>query len=171
MSTPAGWYPQPDGQQRYWDGHKYTATWSPGVGPVANPVSGGEPGSASGEAAWEPGMPSAPLGGKGFFATLFDFGFTSFITLKMLSFAYGLLVVLILLAGVVALVLGISRGGTDLLIAICGVPIATLIYLVMIRVSMEMVALFFRIGQNTNLMAASASSASPTRKAVEATRV
>jgi len=33
MSTPAGWYPQPDGQQRYWDGQQWTENFAPGVTP------------------------------------------------------------------------------------------------------------------------------------------
>jgi len=33
MSTPAGWYPQPDGQQRYWDGQQWTENFAPGVSP------------------------------------------------------------------------------------------------------------------------------------------
>jgi Domain of unknown function (DUF4352)/Protein of unknown function (DUF2510) len=38
MSTPAGWYPQPDGQQRYWDGERWTENVAPGVPPVTPPV-------------------------------------------------------------------------------------------------------------------------------------
>lgn len=30
MSNPAGWYPQPDGQQRYWDGELWTEHYAPG---------------------------------------------------------------------------------------------------------------------------------------------
>jgi len=33
MSTPAGWYPQLDGQQRYWDGESWTENFAPGVTP------------------------------------------------------------------------------------------------------------------------------------------
>jgi len=33
MSTPAGWYPQPDGQQRYWDGQQWTENFAPGNSP------------------------------------------------------------------------------------------------------------------------------------------
>ena len=33
MSSPAGWYPQPDGQQRYWDGESWTENFAPGVMP------------------------------------------------------------------------------------------------------------------------------------------
>ncbi|MBM6400266.1 Ltp family lipoprotein [Phycicoccus sonneratiae] len=31
-NTPAGWYPQPDGQQRYWDGQTWTEHFAPGAG-------------------------------------------------------------------------------------------------------------------------------------------
>jgi len=170
MSNPAGWYPQPDGEQLYWDGHKYTAAWAEGGGAVPYSEVGAGPtpgGSVGGKLAYQSGaettremrMPPTQVAAKGFFASLFDFGFTSFITLKLMSGVYGLLVVLTLLAGVFLVVVGISRGGMDAVGAIVVVPVVTLIYLVLMRVSMEMVALFFRIGENTNLMAASAQDA------------
>ena len=33
MSSQAGWYPQPDGQQRYWDGESWTEDFAPGIAP------------------------------------------------------------------------------------------------------------------------------------------
>lgn len=41
--TPAGWYPQPDGQQRYWDGNAWTDQFAPGAPPVSpsTPGTGG----------------------------------------------------------------------------------------------------------------------------------
>ena len=38
MSAPAGWYPQPDGQQRYWDGELWTENFAPGVSPAKSQV-------------------------------------------------------------------------------------------------------------------------------------
>ncbi len=38
MSTPAGWYPQPDGQQRYWDGQQWTEHFAPSTPLVTPPV-------------------------------------------------------------------------------------------------------------------------------------
>jgi Domain of unknown function (DUF4352)/Protein of unknown function (DUF2510) len=35
--TPAGWYPQPDGQQRYWDGSKWTDSYAPAAAVVIAP--------------------------------------------------------------------------------------------------------------------------------------
>src|SRR5674476_125822 len=43
MSTPAGWYPQPDGQQRYWDGEQWTEDFEAGAGtPVTTGATGGQ---------------------------------------------------------------------------------------------------------------------------------
>ena len=38
MSTPAGWYPQNDGQQRYWDGQQWTEHFAPGGQDAAAPA-------------------------------------------------------------------------------------------------------------------------------------
>lgn len=38
MITPAGWYPQPDGQQRYWDGQKWTGHRAHGIAVVSLPA-------------------------------------------------------------------------------------------------------------------------------------
>ncbi|KRF29497.1 DUF2510 domain-containing protein [Phycicoccus sp. Soil802] len=45
MSTPAGWYPQSDGQQRYWDGQQWTEHFAPGT--VAVPTDSATPQLAS----------------------------------------------------------------------------------------------------------------------------
>jgi hypothetical protein len=38
MNNPAGWYPQADGQQRYWDGERWTEHFAPRVLPVTPPA-------------------------------------------------------------------------------------------------------------------------------------
>ena len=38
MSAPAGWYAQPDGSQRYWDGGGWTASTAPGSTPQDRPA-------------------------------------------------------------------------------------------------------------------------------------
>ena len=93
---------------------------------------------------------------KGFLGALFDFGFTSFITLRFLKVIYAILVGLILLTGLLFFVSLLLQGEAVLmLLAIVGVPLVTLLYLVIARVYMEIIALFFRIGENTSVMAAS----------------
>lgn len=37
-TTPAGWHPQPDGRQRYWDGQQWTEHFAPGTPEAAAPV-------------------------------------------------------------------------------------------------------------------------------------
>lgn len=98
---------------------------------------------------------------KGFFAALFDFGFTSFITLKFLKVIYGVLTVLVLLVGLVFLLAGLSKGGGTAVLSLVGAPVVTLLYLVFIRISMEVIALFFRIGENTSVMATALAGQTP----------
>ena len=38
MSAPAGWYAQPDGSQRYWDGAGWTSATAPGSTPQDRPA-------------------------------------------------------------------------------------------------------------------------------------
>jgi cellulose synthase/poly-beta-1,6-N-acetylglucosamine synthase-like glycosyltransferase len=93
---------------------------------------------------------------KGFFATLFDFSFTSFLTIKFLKVIYGLLMGLIALGALVFLIAGLSQGGSAALVTFIVVPAVALVYLVIVRISMEAVALFFRIGENTSALVTAA---------------
>lgn len=106
-------------------------------------------------------MNGTQMEAKGLIAGLFDFGFTSFITLKFLRVIYTCLVVLICLGGAVLLLAGLSRGGFGALLGLVVVPLLTLLYLVFARVWMETIALFFRIGENTTAMAAAMSRQTP----------
>ena len=94
------------------------------------------------------------LEAKGLFAGLFDFSFTTFITLKFLRVIYAILMVLILLGGLVFLLRGLSQGGGTAIATIIFVPLGVLLYLIFARISMELIALFFRIGENTSRRAA-----------------
>ena len=47
---------------------------------------------------------------KNFLASLFDFGFTSFVTLRFLKVIYAIVVVVVLLAGLAFLIVGLSTG-------------------------------------------------------------
>jgi hypothetical protein len=102
-------------------------------------------------------MPGTQIEAKSFFAGLFDFGFTSFVTLKFLRVIYTILVVAICLMGAVFLLTGFSRGGISAFLALVLAPLMTLLYLVFARIWMETIALFFRIGENTSLIAAAIS--------------
>ena len=108
-------------------------------------------------------MPNSRLEAKGFFAGLFDFGFTSFITLKFLRVIYVLVVAVVLLLGLAFFVTVAMQGGVFVVVALLVVPAVTLLYLVFARIGMEIVALLFRIGDDTSVMAsgATASESSP----------
>ena len=89
---------------------------------------------------------------KSFFATLFDFGFTSFITLRFLKVIYGILVALILLTGAIFFFSGLASGSAlGVVFGLIVAPLATLVYLIMTRIGLEVIAMFFRIGDNTAL--------------------
>ena len=89
---------------------------------------------------------------KTFLASLFDFGFTSFVTLRFLKVIYAIWVVLILIGGVAMLIFGFSSGTSIGIIAsIILVPLITLVYIIVARIFFEIVAMFFRIGDNTYL--------------------
>jgi hypothetical protein len=101
-------------------------------------------------------------GAKGLFASLFDFNFTSFITLKFLKVIYALLMGLIFLAGIIvffgALLSGTAGG---VLFGLFIVPILVIVYLLILRVYLESLALFFRIGENTQAIRQSLGGSAP----------
>jgi hypothetical protein len=87
---------------------------------------------------------------KNFIASLFDFGFTSFVTLRFLKVIYTIIVVLILLGGLAFLIAGLSTGTSlGIIGAIIFAPLITLVYLILARIAFEVIAMFFRIGDNT----------------------
>ena len=89
---------------------------------------------------------------KSFLASLFDFGFTSFVTLRFLKVIYAIITVLILLGGLALLIAGFSTGtAAGIIGTIILVPLFTLVYLILARIAFEVIAMFFRIGDNTFL--------------------
>ena len=89
---------------------------------------------------------------KNFLASLFDFGFTSFITLRFLKVLYAIMVVLILLVGAIILIGGLASGrAATVILGLILAPLVTLVYLIMARIGLEVIAMFFRIGDNTAL--------------------
>jgi Domain of unknown function (DUF4282) len=97
-------------------------------------------------------MTTANSSQKSFLASLFDFGFTSFVTLRFLKVVYAIAVVLILIGGAFFLIAGLSTGKAyGILGGIVLAPIITLVYLILTRITFEIIAMFFRIGDNTFL--------------------
>ncbi|MGB3763483.1 MAG: DUF4282 domain-containing protein [Ornithinimicrobium sp.] len=99
---------------------------------------------------------------KGFFSALFDLDFNHFITVKFVKLIYVVLMAVLFLSAIVyflaSIVVGFSDQGSPLIIlfALFFIPLVTLVYLVILRIFMESVVVFFRIGENTAAMAAGA---------------
>jgi uncharacterized membrane protein len=105
----------------------------------------------------------ADFGAAGFFKTLLDTSFKSFITLKLIKFFYILGGIAITVAAILFGFSGFtSRMGlllswngsflTGLLTLFIGAPIMWFIWMVFLRVMMEFISAFFRIAENTSKM-------------------
>lgn len=86
---------------------------------------------------------------KGFFAALFDVDFESFVALRFIKVIYVIAIVFIGLAAVAFLFVALARN--DLLSAIF-VLVFLFFYLIMIRVTLEVIAILFQIGEDTRVI-------------------
>ncbi|GAB3878192.1 hypothetical protein GCM10028802_19070 [Terrabacter terrigena] len=82
-------------------------------------------------------LPSPAREGAGFFTALFDFSFTNFVTPILVRFVYLLATVALVATWLVLLFSGFVQGvGTGLAVLILG-PIFLVIYLAVIRMTLE----------------------------------
>ena len=93
----------------------------------------------------------------GFFKSLIDFKFTSFITMRVIRVMYAILAILTILGGVMFFVYGVffdgfGYGSSYKLLAAIGVPLVTVLYLIILRLWTEFMANIYRIGDNTQKM-------------------
>lgn len=102
-------------------------------------------------------MSSTQTSGRGFFSTLFDIDFTSFLALRFLKVGYAIAIGVTLLVGAIVFLVMLVQGGPSTVFAVVGVPLATLACLVLERLSFELVVQFFRMGENIDLIARQAS--------------
>lgn len=101
----------------------------------------------------EPTTPTTAPSNNGFFQALFDTSFTDLITMRFLKVIYMLVLVLSAL-GLLVAVLGafaVDAGQGFLFLIVGGA--AWLLYVILIRVSLEVIAVLFKIGDNTERMA------------------
>lgn len=90
---------------------------------------------------------------KGFFGSLFDFSFDSFVFPKIVRVLYVIIVVLISLGYLGGVVYAFQIGSMQGIGAIVLGPIVLILYLTMVRASMEIAIVLFRIYENTNVIA------------------
>ncbi|CAN5344427.1 MAG: DUF4282 domain-containing protein [Acidimicrobiia bacterium] len=87
-----------------------------------------------------------------FFKDLFDFDFKSFVALKFIKIIFMIGTILIGLAALAGIISYISQGGSGIFIGLVVVPVVALLYLIFLRVWLEVIAMLFRIGDNTAKM-------------------
>jgi Zn-dependent protease with chaperone function len=93
--------------------------------------------------------PMSTAEAKGLLRSLFDFGFTSLITTKIIRFVYALLVVLYTLGAFGLFIAGLASGSaTGVFAALILVPLGYIVYLILIRMWMEFLIVVFRIGDD-----------------------
>ena len=90
---------------------------------------------------------------KGLFKALFDFSFEHYVAVKFAKFIYGLLLVALGI-GILAFIvttLGNSYSGaaTKLFMIVIVLPIGSFVYLVMLRIYMELLLVLFKIAEHT----------------------
>lgn len=90
---------------------------------------------------------------KGFFGSLFDFSFESFVFPKIVSVLYVIIVVFICIGYISGVVYAFQIGSMQGIGTIFLGPIVLILYLTMIRASMEVAIVLFRIYENTNVIA------------------
>ena len=89
-----------------------------------------------------------------FFKALFDFNFSTFVTMKLIKPLYIFFMVMIGLASLFFLLTSMMAGGTGILIALIFVPLYFIFMMVTMRVWMEALVLLFDINDRTEALAA-----------------
>lgn len=91
---------------------------------------------------------------KGFFGSLFDFSFRSFITGRLIRVLYVLGMIGLALWSLTWLVSAlVSQDGGLILLGLVGAPLAFLFGLIYIRVLLELIIVIFRIGEDVRTIA------------------
>jgi hypothetical protein len=88
-----------------------------------------------------------------FFGKLFDLTFTKFVTPSLVQLIYGLGMALILLVWLVALIASLTQGFMAFLGMLVIGTIVAFLYLLMLRVWMELIIILFRLGDTTQQIA------------------
>jgi len=93
------------------------------------------------------------MAGKGFFGSLFDFSFENFVFPMLIRILYWMVVVLTCLGYLAAIVYGFQQDTMYGVGALVLGPVVLILYLIMVRVWMEVAIVLFRIYENTNRIA------------------
>ncbi len=120
--------------------------------PTQQPPTGGYGGPSSGSGKEPLGVDEV----KGFFGSLFDFSFRSFITGKLIRVLYVLAVIGLALWSLAWLVSAlVSQDGGLIFLGLIGAPLAFFFGLIYVRVLLELIIVIFRMGEDVRRIASS----------------
>lgn len=123
----------------------------PGQYGQADPYAGqhGAPAGWSGGQGQQSGF--LPNDDKSFFASLFDFSFSSFVTPKIVKAVY-IVVTAVIGLGIVATLITafVSRQGATIVLALILAPLVGLIYLALARMTLEMYYAIIRLSEDVH---------------------
>ena len=89
---------------------------------------------------------------SGFFAALFDFSFDNFITIKLTKVIYIIGIVASGLGTLGFIISGFTQGfGSGLMALIVG-PLLFLLWVVLVRIGLELIIAVFKIAENTSAL-------------------
>ncbi|MCU1350867.1 MAG: hypothetical protein JWM05_76 [Acidimicrobiales bacterium] len=109
------------------------------------------PASVAPTQAWatDPSGQPAPVDGKSFVKSLYDFEFDHFVTPKVIRFFYGFFVVVLSVAAALLFLASLASGrAAVVVIALFVIPVGYFMYLVAMRMYFELVAALFRIADD-----------------------
>jgi|SRR5580658_430950 hypothetical protein len=90
---------------------------------------------------------------KGFIRSLYDFSFSSLVTMRVIRVLYALITIIYSLAAVITFaVLLVRHTPVDIVLAIIVVPLAYLIYLTIARITLEVLMVIFNIGKDVRTL-------------------
>ena len=90
---------------------------------------------------------------KGFLGALFDFSFSEFITVKLIKILYILGIIFSTIVAIIFIVSGFNIStGVGIIFLILS-PIIFLLYVILIRIYLEIIIVIFKIAENTKQLA------------------
>jgi hypothetical protein len=105
-----------------------------------------------------------PLESRSFFRALFDFTFTSFVTMTLIKVLYGIVMVGAVLGALVLIAAGFNQSTlAGILVLVIGAPLYFLLTIIFYRVILEFLIVVFRIERHTAKMANADSAGQPQR--------
>ncbi|MGF1489711.1 MAG: DUF4282 domain-containing protein [Prochloraceae cyanobacterium] len=90
---------------------------------------------------------------KSFFQSLFDFSFSSFITLKIIGILYGILIGLFALGTIASIFGGFSLGFFSGVRSLILAPLGFLLSIILLRIGLETMIVLFKVAEHTAAIA------------------